>query len=68
MDIIQVHFLLTPSESNIPKIRLDVDDTEIKQSKQNVKDRNVEHNEEDNEENEKELELLVSVILLHEYC
>uniref|UniRef100_A0ACB8FQ25 Uncharacterized protein n=1 Tax=Sphaerodactylus townsendi TaxID=933632 RepID=A0ACB8FQ25_9SAUR len=48
------------SESNIPKIRcLDVDDNEIKQSKENVKGKNVEDNEEDNEDNEKELELLL---------
>ncbi|KAL8221307.1 UNVERIFIED_CONTAM: hypothetical protein K2H54_065347 [Gekko kuhli] len=47
------------SESNIPKIHcLDVDDNEIKPSKENVKAKNVEHNDEDNEEDEKELELL----------
>lgn len=64
MDIIQVHFLLTLSESNIPKICcLDVDENGINQRKEKVKYINVEHNEEDNEDNEKELELLVRVIL-----
>ncbi|XP_054845349.1 protein phosphatase 1 regulatory subunit 3A [Eublepharis macularius] len=48
------------SESNIPKIRcLDVDDNEIKQSKEQVKDQKEEHIEDDNEDNEKELELLL---------
>ncbi|XP_060100849.1 protein phosphatase 1 regulatory subunit 3A [Heteronotia binoei] len=48
------------SESNIPQIHcLDMDDNEIKQCKENIKDKNVERHEEDNEDNEKELELLL---------
>ncbi|XP_053110320.1 protein phosphatase 1 regulatory subunit 3A [Hemicordylus capensis] len=49
------------SVSDIPEILYShVDDNEIKQSKENVKGKNVEYNEDDNEDNEKELEFLLS--------